>query len=94
MSLIVHNNPRAPARRAVAGSRDFIRASLETAKAENSTRLRIRTENRQSAGTSLIDLEAADRLIDFVREHLVMQAAIVKLTQAPSPPRMAMQLLL
>lgn len=94
MSLLVHNNPRAPTQRAVVDSRDIIRASLENAGAENSTHLRVRSDNRQSAGTSLIDLEAAERMIDFVTDHLVMQAAVLRLTQAPSPPRMAMHLLL
>ncbi len=94
MSLIVHNNPRAPTQRPVVDSRDLLRASLENTGAANNTCLQIRSDNRQSAGSSLVDLEAAERMIDFVTDHLVMQAAVLRLTQAPSPPRMAMHLLL
>ena len=93
MSLIVHNNPRAPDRRAHVVSRDSIRASLEKTEGAPPTTLRVRDENLQSAGTSLVDLEAAERMIDFVTDHLVMQAALLGLSQAPTPPRMAMHLL-
>ena len=94
MSLVVHNNPRAPTQRAVVDSRDSIRASLEDTGPETIACLRVMADNRRSAETSLVDMEAAERMIDFVTDHLVMQAAVLRLTQAPSPPRMAMHLLL
>jgi flagellin len=76
--------------------KDKIRASLGSLqnRLENTlTILQVQIENLQAAESKISDIDMASEMTEYVKKQVLAQAAVSMLSQANSPPRMALSLL-
>ena len=76
----------------VAGNRANL-GSLQNRLENTVSNLQIRAENLQAAESRISDVDVAEEMTNFVRSHILTQAAVAMLAQANGMPQMALSLM-